>query len=75
MDKTENAKRSSSEGVPTPPDVEKHIDDVAPVGILDIPDPDEGLSEGERKAIVHRTVSGSQFSLLMLAGPKTALET
>lgn len=53
MEKAEDTKRSSSEGANSPPNAEKHIDDAAPVAILDIPDPDEGLSEAERKAIVY----------------------
>jgi hypothetical protein len=51
MEKAEATRRSSSEDAHSPPNVEKQIEE-APVAILDIPDPDEGLTEAERKAIV-----------------------
>ena len=53
MEKAEAPRRSSSEDAHSPSNAEKQVED-APVAILDIPDPDEGLTEEERKAIVSR---------------------
>lgn len=52
MEKAEETRRSSSEDAHSPSNAEKQVEEAAPVAVLDIPDPDEGLSEAERKAIV-----------------------
>lgn len=51
MEKTE-PKISDSDDARSPSDNEKHVEGGAPVAVVTIPDPDEGLSEEERKAIV-----------------------
>lgn len=58
MEKAEPTRRSSSEDAHSPSNAEKQIEE-APVAILDIPDPDEGLSEEEKKAIVSLNQSSS----------------
>jgi hypothetical protein len=51
MEKTD-PKISDSDDARVPSENEKHIEGEQPVDILNIPDPDEGLSEEERKKIV-----------------------
>ena len=52
MEKTD-PKRSESDDGAFPSDTEKHVKAGAPAGVIDLPpDPDEGLTEEERKRIV-----------------------
>ncbi len=60
MDKTNPKSSESDDGA------EKHIDDAVPVAVIVLPDPDEGLSEEERKRIVCEcSRSPTRESLLM----------
>lgn len=52
MDKADLRSSDSDEARAPPPGSEKHFEGEAPVAIVGIPDPDEGLSEEERKRIV-----------------------
>jgi hypothetical protein len=52
MDKADPNHSDDVDDIQVPSDNEKHLEDGAPVTILDIPDPDEGLSEEEKKQIV-----------------------
>jgi len=55
MEKSDSRRSDSGDGH-LPSDTEKHIDADAPVGIIDLPpDPDEALTEEERKRIVSET--------------------
>ena len=51
MEKAE-LKHSDSDEAHSPPGFDKHTEGGAPVDLINIPDPDEGLSEEERKKIV-----------------------
>jgi hypothetical protein len=75
MDKTE-PKISDSDDARSPSDNEKHVKNELPVDIVDIPDPDEGLSEEERKKIVSTGMSlRLQSNVLTTPGSQIAMET
>lgn len=45
---------TDSDNGPSPSDTEKHVENGVPVDVAYLPDPDEGLTEEERKRIVRR---------------------
>jgi hypothetical protein len=49
---TTDHKISDSDDARSPSDHEKHIEAKVPVDVIDVDDPDAGLSEEERKKIV-----------------------
>ena len=51
MDKS-TEKRSEFDQGQSPLESEKRLENGAPVAVLNIPDPDEGLSEEERRQVV-----------------------
>ncbi|KEF51416.1 uncharacterized protein A1O9_12565 [Exophiala aquamarina CBS 119918] len=63
MEKAEATRRSSSEDAHSPLSAEKQVDE-APVAVLDIRDPDEGLSDEERKAIDRKLLWKLDFKLI-----------
>ncbi len=52
MDKADPNHSDEVDDLQVPSDSEKQLEDGVPVAVLNIPDPDEGLSEEERKRIV-----------------------
>lgn len=52
MDLTKDVQRHSSDDVSSPPSIEKHFEGGLPVDVTIDADPDEHLSEAERKEIV-----------------------